>query len=531
LRNDYPSTIIDPINQVLQGGSSMRLFLIFILGCATMIHVSLAVLGFYRTRANPGTRAFAWLCLCCALYAGGYIGELLSPDLGTLLVFTRVQYAGLAFIPACIIIMAMEFDGRWARRKARLLLFLPSGITYLLVLFISQHELFYVSPGMVVVDGLSILSITRGSWYYVQQAYLYLSFVFGLTLYVTAWRRGSHAKRIQARYLVAGGLLPLAGNVFYLYIGTPYGLDIAPVTLAGTAMLFAYGFLRHRAFDLAPLARDAVFDQMRDAIVVVDEKDRLVDFNRSARAIIPGLYDKVAILGVPAGAVLADYPELAAVFAEELDGELTLALADGSRRQFEPRLSRLEDSYGRHRGRVLTLVDVTEKAVLQEKLKELARIDELTGLFNRRHFMELARTELDRARRYGRSFGVAVMDMNGFKQINDTWGHAAGDEALRLVSRLCKDSLRSCDFMGRFGGDEFAVGFPECDAEQTEAAAVKLEKLVSAATLSLGNQVARLSVSAGSAGCTGAGCPELDELLAIADGAMYKKKKAGRKDA
>ncbi|MDX9959046.1 MAG: histidine kinase N-terminal 7TM domain-containing protein [Spirochaetia bacterium] len=508
----------------------MSVFLASILGCTTVIHVFLASLGFSRTRANPGTRAFAWLCLCCAVYAGGYIGEILSPDLETLLRFTRIQYLGLAFIPACIFIMVIEFDGRWNKSRARALFFLPSVITFLLVLFIDRHALFYVSPSMVRVEGLSILRTAKGPWYFVQLAYLYLSFVFGLWLFVSAWSKGSHAKRVQARYLVAGGLMPLIGNFLYLYVGTPYGLDIAPVTLAGTAILFAFGFLRHGAFDLAPLARDAVFDQMRDAIVVVDEKDRLVDFNRSARTIIPGLYDKVAILGVPAGAVLADYPELAAAFSDDLAKDFFLTLPDGSARQFQARLSRLEDLHKRHRGRVLTLVDMTERAALEARLKELAQVDELTGLLNRRHFMELARTELERARRYNRPFGVALMDLNGFKHINDTWGHAAGDEALRLVSRLCKDSLRACDFVGRYGGDEFAFAFPECDEGLAEAAAEKLARVVSAATLTLGGQLVFLSASIGTAGGTGAACPDLEDMLAAADAMMYRKKKAGRKD-
>jgi diguanylate cyclase (GGDEF)-like protein len=502
-----------------------------ILGCATLILAFLAILGFSRANRNPGTRAFSWLCAACAFYAGGYLGEVLSPDLQTLLFFTRVQYTGLAFLPALIFIMVMEFDGRWSRRGARILFFLPSLITYLMVLFIDRHELFYVNPVMTKVEGLSILGISRGPWYAIQMGYLYLSFLFSIGIFMANIRRGNRAKKTQARYLLLGGFLPLIGNVFYLYIGTPFGLDVSPILMSGTAILFALGFLRHRAFDLAPLARDAVFDQMRDAIIVVDEKDRLVDFNRRARSIIPGLDDKAAIQGVPAGAILANYSELAAVFSADMVKELFLTLPDGSMRQFEPRMSRLEDAHGRPRGRVLTLVDMTERAALEEKLKELARIDELTGILNRRHFMELARTELDRAKRYDRPFGVALMDLDGFKAINDTWGHAAGDEALRLVSRLCKDSLRACDLIGRYGGDEFAFAFPECDEGLAEAAAEKLARVVASATLTLGGQVVVLSASIGTAGGIGASCLDLEDMLAAADSMMYKNKKAGRKDS
>ena len=426
--------------------------------------------------------------------------------------------------------MSIEFDGRWVKSRLRWLVFAPSLITYILVLSIDKHEWFYVEPIIAKAEGLTILSFTRGFWYIIQQGYMYLAFVFGIIIFVSSISRGSHAKKAQAGYFLAGGFLPLAGNVFYLFIGTPYGLDVAPVTFALTAVFFALGFLRHRAFELAPLARDAVFDQMRDAIIVVDEKGRLADFNREARALLPCLDNKSAILGLPVANILAGYPAVMRSFSGEGAEELVLDLANGTSRQFEPRISWLEDSRKRNRGRVLTLVDVSERAALEAKLTELAHIDELTGLLNRRYFLELARTELERARRYGRPFGVAILDLNGFKEINDSWGHAAGDEALRLVASLCKESLRACDLFGRYGGDEFVFAFPECDEGLAQAAAAKLASIISKATLSFGGHMVVLSASIGTAGGMGGSCPDLEELLAIADGIMYRTKKAGRKE-
>ncbi len=501
-----------------------------ILGGTTLVLFILAFVGFTRSAGNPGSRVFAWLCLCCGMYAGGYFGELSSPDVRTLLYFTRLQYTGLSFIPALIILLSIEFDGRWVKSRLRWLVFMPSLITYALVLFIDKHEWFYVNPFIAKVEGLTILSLTGGFWYIIQQAYMYLAFAFGIVIFASNISRGSHAKKAQAGYFLAGGLLPMAGNVFYLFVGTPYGLDVAPIAFAVTSVFFALGFLRHRAFDLAPLARDAVFDQMRDAIVVVDEKERLADFNRQAGDLLPCLNNRSAILGLPAATILAGFPAVARAFTGEQAEELLLSLPNGAERLFEPRISLLEDSRKRNRGRVLTLIDVSERAALEAKLTELARIDELTGLLNRRYFLELARTELERARRYGRPFGVAIMDLNDFKDINDSWGHAAGDEALCLVARLCQESLRACDLFGRYGGDEFVFAFPECDEGLAEAAAAKLANIISKATLSISGQLVVLSASIGTAGGAGGSCPDLEELLAIADGVMYRRKKAERKD-
>ncbi len=91
------------------------------------------------------------------------------------------------------------------------------------------------------------------------------------------------------------------------------------------------------------------------------------------------------------------------------------------------------------------------------RLTELAIRDPLTGAFNRRHFLAQATTAAARARRYGESAAIAVVDLDHFKEINDAWGHSAGDEALVCVYRALRSRLRQSDVLGRIGGDEFAA--------------------------------------------------------------------------
>ena len=104
------------------------------------------------------------------------------------------------------------------------------------------------------------------------------------------------------------------------------------------------------------------------------------------------------------------------------------------------------------------------------QMEQLAIVDELTGLYNRRHFFEQSQFEFHRAQRYQRPLSVLMLDVAGLRQTNSRYGHTAGDEVLRAVARACKRSLRESQFVGRYGGDEFVVLLPECDP----AAALKV---------------------------------------------------------
>lgn len=161
------------------------------------------------------------------------------------------------------------------------------------------------------------------------------------------------------------------------------------------------------------------------------------------------------------------------------------------------------------------------------RLELMAHTDPLTGINNRGHFIELLGVELERASRYGRQFSVLMLDLDNFKQVNDTRGHAAGDEALKSVSRVLKASgLRNSDFFGRIGGEEFALVFPETGmqgaAEAAERVRANLEK---SAIIHDGQKffiTASIGISEYRSGDT------RETLLNRADKAMYRAKESGR---
>lgn len=168
--------------------------------------------------------------------------------------------------------------------------------------------------------------------------------------------------------------------------------------------------------------------------------------------------------------------------------------------------------------------DIVESKRLQDLLRRQATTDELTGLANRRVFMEQAERELGRSQRYGSSCSIALIDLDYFKQINDRDGHAAGDLALVTLARTCRASLRETDLAARIGGDEFALLLPQTGAAP---ACEVVERLRAALAAGPGPDAPAMTISVGVVSFPEVAGP-LDVLLRQADEALYRAKEAGR---
>lgn len=177
--------------------------------------------------------------------------------------------------------------------------------------------------------------------------------------------------------------------------------------------------------------------------------------------------------------------------------------------------------------RVLLRSDVTHLKRIEEELRRLATVDELTGLFNRRHFFAAGRRVLERARRDGRPAALLLFDLDHFKRINDHFGHEAGDRVLRAVASRCRRLLRPGDLLARLGGEEFAALLPDTDAVAASRVAERLRRGIARLEVEVGEDVVRPTASIGLA-LAGGVDGGLEALLAAADRALYRAKAKGR---
>lgn len=179
-------------------------------------------------------------------------------------------------------------------------------------------------------------------------------------------------------------------------------------------------------------------------------------------------------------------------------------------------------------GELLARIKVQLKVKqLQDSLKHTSTTDYLTGLFNRRHFMESFRREYMRSKRYQQPLGYIIADLDHFKSINDTYGHDAGDKTLKALARTLQQGVRSHDMVGRYGGEEFAIFLPMANALDTIAIAQRLRYAVSKLSFPFMPE-RKITVSLGTCAHTAAYQPSVDEMMNGADKALYAAKHNGR---
>lgn len=290
--------------------------------------------------------------------------------------------------------------------------------------------------------------------------------------------------------------------------------------------------------DQSEVLRDAL-DHLNQGVVLLDRELRVEFMNRLLRTF--SLFgDEEHYEGVPyeqllRGAYARGRYEMA---AEEFEGYLrhrierlrlgdlspsNVALADG-------RIMRLHLTVLSCGRRMLTYNDVTDLVHTANKLEQLATTDVLTGLNNRRRFLEVGEAEWARFKRYGRPLALLAIDIDHFKVVNDRFGHEAGDNALVELAKICQTGRRASDLPARIGGEEFALLLPETTISLAEMIANRLRQQVEDTELSCDAVPFRVTISIGIAGALQS-MPNFGALMRRADSALYHAKRLGRNQA
>jgi diguanylate cyclase (GGDEF)-like protein len=162
-----------------------------------------------------------------------------------------------------------------------------------------------------------------------------------------------------------------------------------------------------------------------------------------------------------------------------------------------------------------------------EEIYRLTTVDGLTQIYNKRYFMEVLEREISRSHRYGRELSLIMFDIDHFKNVNDTYGHLAGDHVLKFLASVIKQRIRREDIMARYGGEEFAIILPEIDAYNSRQFAEKIRKLVEKTTFKFEDTVIPVTISIGVA-TSHADINGPDEFIRAADENLYEAKRRGR---
>ncbi|MGX9219746.1 GGDEF domain-containing protein [Massilia varians] len=324
------------------------------------------------------------------------------------------------------------------------------------------------------------------------------------------------------------GMLPALGGLFGLgvLLFSAWDYWIAPQQAATTALirlgLVLIGAIGYRDWDgRIPLA-------WRCALVYITHAGAMI---LSAALLPDGLLLALpAITGVmfPLALVEPRLPRLSALVLVPSLLFLGLAAAQLPEPAFASSVLAylvmlgLVAGVARFQGRLVRRNFLAERA-----LRHAARHDSLCGVLARGYLLELASHDITLARRYGHPLAIAMLDIDFFKRVNDTWGHPVGDALLRAVSQACADLLRASDYFGRVGGEEFVCVMPETTVEEALACAERMRMAVGAIRLAIPRGEVRCTISIGVAGLAPAHAG-VEDLLADADAALYRAKSNGR---
>jgi len=325
-----------------------------------------------------------------------------------------------------------------------------------------------------------------------------------------------------AEALIRSGPDPMVGQVLRLDVVNRGG-DRIPVEIARS------GLLRNRAWHTIGVMRD-ISERLATEAALAETRQNfrsLVQENRTGILILGD--DGTVLYGNPAASqLLSSTPEAIVGMpfgipsVQHLQTEIRIKRSDSS--SGIAAMSVTEAQWQGQFAYLVMLYDITERKQAEERVRQLAFEDSLTGLPNRALFYDRLEEAVKRSRREQRGFALMFMDLNGFKLINDTLGHAVGDELLRAVSQRLSDAMRDSDTLARMGGDEFTAIFPGVvDQPAVTSVANKLLALFEA-PFRLDSKERRVGTSIGMAICP-AHSQDAEELLRQADSAMYDAKR------
>lgn len=352
--------------------SAAALYLIpYFLSCAISLGVGLNA---WRRREENAAAPFAWIALSQGATTFGYIFELLSPTIRGKIFWDNLQFVGLVVWPLALLAFALQYTGQKLTRP-RLTWFIitfPGFLTLVLVFTDFWHGLIRPNPSLIPGEPFPALvyDFTTTIWV----SFFYFLALMGGALIVLLNRLAFPQRLYRAQVLVItiGTLVPVVGlTLTALGIQITFHRDTTPFTYAVSNLIVAWGLFRYQLFDVVPVAREAVIENMADAVLVVDRRGRIIDYNPSARS----------LLHLPERGVIGSY------FASQLgettrqlppallfgtgSTELTLSTEAGEQ-FFEVHIVPLQTHRGRDLGRLIIWHDITERKRVEQEIHQYA---------------------------------------------------------------------------------------------------------------------------------------------------------------
>ncbi len=505
-----------------------------------------------RRPPAPGLWFLVWMLALLAVWTFSYAMITLSPSLVAKHFWLKVENLAIVSVPVLWFFFTLQYTAldKWLTRPIMILFWVIPLVT-LSLLFSERWLHLYYSFTQPVSEAGGPLVIGRGPWYLVQLIQSYLLDLIGIILLTRRFSQFRNIYRRQAITLLGAILIPALVNLFYQLAprfvpSIAISIDLTPLSFTVTAALLGAGIFGWRLFDLMPITRHRVLDYIPEMVVVVDPHDRVLDANKTAQEWLGKTLDE--IVGKDPIEIFHGWTQLINRFLTANETREEIQIPGDPPRTFELTVSALYNQSGGLEGRVIVAHDITYHKWLENDMKyaneslknQLAEIeqlradleeqairDPLTNVYNRRYMAEFLDKEIARAEREKTPVSLVIMDMDNFKQFNDSYGHRCGDVILESFANFLLEHTRRGDVVCRYGGEEFVILMPNAPLEIGYERAETWRQDFSETPIDYEGMKFSATFSAGVAtfpqhGLTG------DSILQAADKALYRSKNGGR---
>lgn len=482
----------------------------------------------FRYRKIPGRRYFWIFSSLAVLLILTTFFELISTSFAVKLGWRNIQQIPLFFIGLSVYGFVLDFVGRsTGSLKKRLKLFLIPILLYIALIYTDPlHHLMRKSIGLHTVGRLSEISVHPTLLNTLFIAYNQIFILYAILLLVTQLQNAPRHYYKQHIILIIG----LLSSIILITLLPLLPFQILGVT-AGTfitaGIIIYYALFRNQLLSIWPIAKDKIFVNMKDGVVLTDRYDLIVDVNPAAAQLLSALsHDAPKIwIGLYMNQYLKGQAELLAAYENRTETTIEFTLPGDAGTSYSATFIPIWAKNSHVSAMLLIFSDISDKKRYERDLIQQATIDELTGTFNRRQFLSLVKKQLDQA-----VSGISFMliDIDHFKQINDTYGHVAGDLVLVQFSNMLKKAYASRGIAGRVGGEEFAVFLSDFNEHEGLEEVDQFRKRIEAHmfTLQNGDQIS-VTVSIGVV-ITQKQDVSFEELYQQADVALYTSKRTGK---
>ncbi len=467
---------------------------------------------------------------------------------GTKLFWSKLAYFGAFLSPPFFLLFALFYTNRKFDISPLIIIGLFGVPVAMIALALTNesHGLIWSGfrPGPV---GTNSMIYEHGLFFWIGMVYIFCVVTLAsLTLFLYSVKSQTLFKR-QNRLIILASIFPIVGSVLYVSGLNPFpGLDLIPATFMFTGAALLVGISRQKLLDVIPISHEFLMDQFDDAVLVIDADLRIIDLNQSAEKMIIG--KRETVIGKPGSEVILFWDHLHQHFDPNHQLRFEMAHTQNDEAFFQITISPMKNNHTQFMGWTLVIADITrlkaaeialqkvnarlEKQLreirsLQEKLREQAIRDAMTGTYNRGYLDETLERELARAKRSGYPLSVMMIDIDHFKNINDSYGHKGGDLVIKSVGKMLANHSRATDCVCRFGGDDFVVVMPEMDVADAMNRAEKWRTLLKSKHMIYRTNTIAPTISVGIATYPDIGNTS-SSIVDAADRALYNAKESGR---